>query len=123
MKQLLGTMAAIAVMLVLSSPAWSDDKGTGKKGESKETVEMAAAAKIMIDQAIQTALEKVQGTVVEAELEKKHGKIVWEVEIVTAENKVMEVHIDAEAGTVIDVEEEKPEKGMKKHPRKPEHQP
>jgi uncharacterized membrane protein YkoI len=122
MKQLLGMMAVmIGIMLVLNGPAWSDEKGKGKKEESKETVEMAAAAKIRIDQAIKTASEEVQGTVVEAELEKKHGKIVWEVEVVTAENKVMEVHIDADSGAVIDVEEEKQERHMKKQPRRPEH--
>jgi uncharacterized membrane protein YkoI len=127
MKQLLGMMAmAVGAMLVLNGPAWSDDKGKEKKDESKETVEMAATAKVTIDQAIKTASEKVPGKVVAAELEKKHDTVVWEVEIVTAENKVMEVHIDAESGAVIDVEEEKPEKEMKrerKQERKQEHKP
>ena len=121
MKQLFGIMVlALGAMLVLNGPAWSDQKGKGKKDESKETVEMAAVAKVTIDQAIKTATEKIPGKVVEAELEKKHNTLVWEVEIVTAENKVMEVHIDAESGAVIDVEEEKPEKDMKRE-RKQEH--
>ena len=127
MKQLLGVIVlAIGVMLVLNGPAWSDQKGKGKKDEAKETVEMAATAKVTIDQAIKTASEKVPGKVVEAELEKKHNTLVWEVEVVTAENKVMEVHIDAESGAVIEVEEEKPEKDMKrekKRERKQEHKP
>jgi len=127
MKQLVGMLAvAIGAVLVLNGPAWSDEKGKGKKDESKETVEMAAAAKVTIDQAIKTASEKVPGKVVEAELEKKHDKLVWEVEVVTAENKVMEVHIDAESGAVIEVEEEKPEKDMKhekKQERKKQHTP
>ena len=127
MKQLLGMMGvAIGAMLVLNGPAWSDEKGKGKKDESKETVEMAAKAKVTIDEAIKTASEKVAGKVVEAELEMKHDKAVWEVEIVTAENKIMEVHIDAESGAVIDVEEEKPEKDMKreqKQERKQQHKP
>jgi uncharacterized membrane protein YkoI len=114
MKQLVGMMAlAIGVVLVLNGPAWSDQKGKGKKDEVKETVDMAATAKVTIDQAIKTASEKVAGKVVEAELEMKHDKLVWEVEVVTAENKLMEVHIDAETGAVIDVEEEQPEKEMK----------
>jgi uncharacterized membrane protein YkoI len=104
---------AICAMLVLNGPVWSDQKGKGKKDESKETVEMAAKAKVTIDQAIKTALEKVPGKVVEAELEKKHNTLVWEVEVVTAENKVMEVHIDAESGAVIDVEDEMSKKDMK----------
>ena len=127
MKQLLGiTAVAIGAMLVLNGPAWSDQKGKGKKDESKETVEMAAKAKVTIDQAIKTASEKVAGKVVEAELEKKHDRLVWEVEVVTAENKVMEVHIDADSGAVIDVEEEKPEKDMmseQKRERKQQHKP
>ena len=118
MKQLVGIMAmAVCAMLVLNGPAWSDQKGKGKKDESKETVEMAAKAKVTIDQAIKTASEKVPGKVVEAELEKKHDTLVWEVEVVTAENKVMEVHIDAESGAVIDVEDEKSKKD-KKHEKK-----
>jgi uncharacterized membrane protein YkoI len=123
MKLLLGMMAvAIGVMLVLNGPAWSDQKGKGKKDEAKETVEMATKAKVTIDQAIKTASEKVTGKVVEAELEMKHDTLVWEVEVVTAENKVMEVHIDAESGAVINVEEEKPEKDMKRE-RKQQHKP
>ena len=121
MKQLVGMMAiAIGVMLVLNGPAWSDQKGKGKKDESKETVAMAAAAKVTIEQAIKTASEKVPGKLVEAELEKKHDTLVWEVEVVTADKKVMEVHINAESGAVIDVEEEKSEKDMK-HEGKQEH--
>lgn len=90
----------------MSVPAWSDENGKEKEGEAKETIEMAAAAKVTIHQAIKTALEKVAGKVVEAELEKKRERVVWEVEVVTSESKVMEVHIDAENGSVIDVKEE-----------------
>ena len=127
MKQLGGMVVlAVGAMLLLNGPAWSDQKGKGQKDEVKETVEMAATAKVTIDQAIKTASEKVAGKVVEAELEKKHDKLVWEIEVVTAENKVMEVHIDAESGAVIDVEEEKSEKDLKsaqKHERKQQHKP
>ena len=106
MKQRLGSMFALAMLLAVGSlavdgTAYADDK------EKKGKAEMAAAAKVTIEQAIKTASEKVPGKVIEAELEKKHNKLVWEVEVVTAENKVMEVHIDADTGAVIDVEEEK----------------
>lgn len=94
----------LGAIVVLGGPAWSDGMGEGSKSE------MAAAAKVTIDQAITTASKKVSGKVIEAELEQEHGKLVWEVEIVTARNKVMEVHIDAGTGEVLDVEEEEPEK-------------
>ena len=121
MKLLVGVATVLCVTAVLISPAWSDDKGKGKMEEVKEAVEMAAAAKVTIDQAIKTASEKVSGKVVEAELERKHNKLIWEVEVVTAENKLMEVHIDADTGSVIDVEEEKGMKRERKQDRKREH--
>ena len=66
------------------------------------------------DQVIKTAGEKVPGTVVEAELEKKHGKTVWEVEVFGADGSVTEVHIDAATGTVIDTEAKKEQHEDKK---------
>lgn len=107
MKLLGGVATVLCVTAVLISPAWSDDKGKSKMDEVKEAVEMAAAAKVTIHEALKTASGKVSGKVIEAELEKKHDKLIWEVEIVTADKKLMEVHIDAETGSVIDVEEEK----------------
>lgn len=103
-------------ILAAAGAAYGDDNGKNGKAE------MAATAKVTIDQAIKTASEKVSGKIIEAELEQKHNKLVWEVEIVTADKKVMEVHIDADTGTVIDVEEEKTEsKKTRKHEQKREH--
>jgi uncharacterized membrane protein YkoI len=101
-------IAFIGIM-ALAMPAWSDKKGKHEEHEGN-VAEMAKEAKVTVDQAIKTATEKVQGTVVEAELEKKHDKTIWEVEVVGADGKVSEVHIDAVTGAVIDVEEKKAEK-------------
>lgn len=106
MKQRLSTVFALAIVLAAGTLA-AAGSAYGDEKDKNGKVEMAAAAKVTVDQAIKTATEKVPGKVIEAELEQKHKKLVWEVEIVTAENKVMEVHIDADSGAVIDVEEEK----------------
>lgn len=103
------TALAIGSLLAFGAPAWSD-KGKKEKEEEGNVAEMVKDAKVTVDQAIKTATEKVQGTVVEAELEKKHGKTIWEVEIVGTDGKVMEIHIDAGTGAVIDVEDKKDEK-------------
>ena len=97
------TAGVVGLVLALGSNAWADDK------EGKIT-ELVKDATVTIDQAIKTASEKVQGTVVEAELEKKHGKTVWEVEVLGADGNVTEVHIDAATGAVIDTEAKKDEK-------------
>ena len=96
------TAAALGLVFVL--PAWSGE-------EEGNPADLLKDAKITIDLAIKTALEKIPGMPVEAELEKKHGKTVWEVEIVGPDGKVTEVHIDAGSGKVIDTE--KKDKGMK----------
>jgi len=93
-------------------PAWSAEKE--KKEHEAKVADLAKEAKITIDQAIKTASEKVQGTVVEAELEKKKGKTVWEVEIVGGDGKVTEVHVDADAGTIVAMEEKHKESKKEK---------
>ena len=106
MKQHSSTVFALTILLTAGIFTAAETANANDK-EKKGKAEMAAAAKVTIDQAIKTASDKVAGKVIEAELEKKHNKIVWEVEVLTAENKAMEVHIDADTGDVIDVEEEK----------------
>jgi uncharacterized membrane protein YkoI len=107
----------IGSMLLFSIPAWSDTKG--KKEEEAKVTDLVKEAKVTIDQAIKTASDKMPGTIVEAELEKKHGKTVWEVEVVGADGTVTEVHIDAASGDVIDTEMKKDEK--KKEGKKGKH--
>lgn len=116
MKQKSGSMFALAMLLAAGTLAFSGIAYSDEKEKSGKA-EMAAAAKVTIAQAVKIASEKISGTIIEAELEKKHNKLVWEIEIVTAENKVMEVHIDADSGAVIDVEEERanPKKSQKRN--------
>lgn len=83
-------------------------------GEMKEDVlkakaEMASEAMVTIEQAIKAASEKVKGTVIEAELEKKQGKTIWEVEVVTTDGTVMEAIVDSETGAVTSIEKKKSE--------------
>jgi uncharacterized membrane protein YkoI len=95
-RYLLTAIVSISMVFAFSTVTWS----------GKHT-DLVKDAKVTIDQAIKTALEKVPGTAVEAELEKKHGKTVWEVEVVGADGAVTEVHIDAATGAVIDTEAKK----------------
>lgn len=75
-------------------------------GDHGDKAKLVSDASVSIQQAIETATAKAPGKVIEAELEAEHDTTVWEVEIVNSENKVLEVHIDAKTGKVIDVEEE-----------------
>ncbi|MDO9116484.1 MAG: PepSY domain-containing protein [Nitrospira sp.] len=123
MHKLVITLAVVGgLVLAFGNEAWSDEKAGKNKAETKDKIEMAAAAKVTIEQAAKTVSDKVHGKVIEAELEKKHGKLVWEVEVVTLENRLLTVHVDADSGRVIDVEEKEAER-EKPRERKREHQP
>ncbi len=96
---------AIGVTLVVGGLVWSKERGQDKQEESRQMVALAAVATVSIEQAIKTALENFPGKVTEAELETKQDKTVWEVEILTAEQGLMVVNVDAASGSVINTEE------------------
>ena len=54
--------------------------------------------------AVERALAEVPGTVKETELDREDGKLIYEIEILTADGLEMEVEIDAETGAVLEVE-------------------
>ena len=92
-------LLGVAGTLAGTGTAYSDKK------KSTGNVEMAVGTKVTIEQAVKTASEKVSGRVIKAELRKKQSRLMWEVEVITAEKKVMKVHIGADTGDVIGVEE------------------
>ena len=93
---------ALALATLMLAAGTLTDAGSVYAGGKKEKAEMADAAKVTIDQAAKSATEKAGGKVIEAELEKKHGKVIWEVKTVDPDGKVTETHIDAESGAVIE---------------------
>ncbi|MBU5468338.1 PepSY domain-containing protein [Virgibacillus sp. MSJ-26] len=63
-----------------------------------------ANRQIDIIEAINIALDQVPGEVVEAERKRKHGTMIYEVEIVNEQGVKYEVEIDRNTGNVISVE-------------------
>ena len=99
-------------VLSLSGPVGSDVK-TVKKA-LREKVRLAETAKVTVEQAIRIASRKVPGKVIEVALEHQQSKAVWVVDVVAPDGRVMEMHLDAFSGRIIDMEEE----GVKKQQRK-----
>ncbi|HLS35962.1 MAG TPA: PepSY domain-containing protein [Bacillota bacterium] len=59
---------------------------------------------LQIEDAIQIARRQVPGEVVSAELERRKGRVYYEVDIVSTEGPVYEVKVDAMTGEVLEVE-------------------
>ena len=80
------------------------------ESKQEKQARLAAEAKISRADAEKTALTKVPGgKVLEAELEREKGRLVWSFDISVPGSKIItEVHVDALTGAVVAVEIETP---------------
>jgi uncharacterized membrane protein YkoI len=87
----------------------------GCASEKHEQASLATQAKVSRPDAEKTALTKApNGTVIEAELEKEKGKLIWAFDIATPGSKdITEVAVDAITGAIVSVEQETPEQQAK----------
>ncbi|MCA9422919.1 MAG: PepSY domain-containing protein [Nitrospira sp.] len=80
------------------SPAWA------LFGEDK--AELLKETKITLVEAVEKALNNVQGKAVGAELEKEHGDTVFEIKIIDEAGTTREIYVDAHSGNVLKVEKD-----------------
>ena len=103
-RTLVWTVLALGLLVggVSSSVVAADKKAKQAKLEAKAKITQAEAEKI--------ALAKVKdGKILEAEIEKEHGKLIWSFDIATPGTKdITEVQVNAKTGKVVAVETETP---------------
>src|SRR5512140_2603118 len=105
MSCLVALAAAAGCAAPANSPGPNSPGSTSpEKTSNAEKVALLGGAKVDMDAAIKAALAKVPGRAVDTELHTKNGKTVWEIDVVSADNKVTEVDVDATTGAVIDSE-------------------
>ncbi|MBU3571447.1 PepSY domain-containing protein [Priestia aryabhattai] len=80
-----------------------DEEQKDDEDEREENLQNASPA-ISLDQAIKTALKSVKGTVNETDLDQENDRLVYEIEIDTADKREATVSVDAKNGDVISVE-------------------
>ena len=95
-----GTVIGLAG--IVGEMVWSGDNG---KLQGTEVIAMATSTKITVDGAVETALGTMAGQVVEAKLEKRGDKTVWNIGILTTEDAIMMIYVDAVSGAVMLTEE------------------
>ena len=76
-----------------------------EKRTSPSPAKLAASCTVSLAAAIETALGKVKGQALNAEIEIENGKAVIEVKVFS-DGKLWEVEIDGTTGAVIEVEQE-----------------
>ncbi|GEO91998.1 PepSY domain-containing protein [Kocuria flava] len=63
-----------------------------------------AAVQVPLEDAVRTALDEVDGTLDSAELDTEDGVVVWEVDVDESDGTSVDVHINAENGSVLKVD-------------------
>ena len=95
------------IMALVVGILWVGSAGAGHAsffglGDSDKK-DLARTAVVTLQQAVEKAVINVPGTVVEAELEKHDGRVVYEIEIIDEQGKECEVLIDAKTGETIKI--------------------
>ena len=82
-------------------------------GMDNDAISDLAKAKISLVQAIGAAEAQAAGKATKAELESERGATVFGVEVVTADNKVFDVKVDATDGKVLSSTQDQPDRSDK----------
>jgi uncharacterized membrane protein YkoI len=93
----------IPALLVAAGMATAGGLAFAKQSAAAEDDALAdlAKAKISLGQAVGTAEAQASGKATKAELESERGAVVFNVEVVTADSKVLDVKVNAIDGKVL----------------------
>ena len=83
------------------------DRGRGRHGDHDEALTAVETRQALpLTRIFQIARTAVPGEIVEVELDREHGRLIYEVEVLTSSGRVRKVEIDARTGDVLEVEDE-----------------
>lgn len=98
---------ALAAMAIATSAMAHQGRGRGRDGDHDEArAAVEAREALPLTRILEIARRAVPGEIVEVELEREHGQLIYEVEVLTRTGRVRKVEIDARSGRVLDVEDE-----------------
>ena len=93
-------LLTISLLIILSVPLYADDDND----EAKRLVESGEILELEV--VLQKAREIQTGKILEVELEKKAGKIIYEIELLTPNGTVFELKFDEKTGKHLSTEKE-----------------
>jgi uncharacterized membrane protein YkoI len=105
---------AIPALLVAAGIATAGGLAFAKTaGAENDAIADLAKAKIALAQAVSAAEAQTGGKATKAELEGERGTVVFDVEVVTPDNKVFDVKVDAADGKVLSSKLDQADRGEK----------
>jgi uncharacterized membrane protein YkoI len=108
-KQLISAVLLAAGVATAGGLVYAKQEAPGQN----DAVTDLGKAKISLSQAIGSAEAQAGGKATKAELEGERGVVVFNVEVVTADNKVFDVKVDAADGKVLSSKADAADRGGK----------
>ncbi len=113
MMRMLRSLAATVILIAgLSGQSWlvlAGEKDVKELEEvsDAEKIKWARATKVSVTDAIKTATAHTPGQVIEAALHSIEGRLLFEVEVVTKDGKVVELYVDPQTGKLVELGDRK----------------
>lgn len=105
---------SVTALLVAAGVATAGGLALAKTAVAEnDAIADLAKAKITLTQAVSAAEAQAGGKATKAELDGERGTLVFDVEVVTADNKVFEVKVDAADGKVLSSKADHVDRGEK----------
>ena len=98
----------MAAGLPLGAQADDDAAKAARHAREIEAIRTAVARGelLPLPRVMALAKARVPGDVVKTELESKHGRLTYEIKVLTASGRVLEVKLDARSGAILEVEDD-----------------
>lgn len=104
---LLSVLAGLVVAAGAASVVDADDDDDEEMSEHEAVRFAVKRGEVMpLARILAIALKEIPGDVVEVELERDDGRIVYEIKVLTDNGRVREVRLDARTGGILDIEDD-----------------
>jgi uncharacterized membrane protein YkoI len=105
-KLLIAPFGAALTLAAITSVAMAD-QGRGRHGDHDDALAAVEARQALpLTRIFQIAQTAVPGEIIEVELDRDDGRLIYEVDVLTGTGRLRQVEIDARTGEVLEVEDE-----------------
>ena len=99
-------VALLTLPLVLALTAGGAQAGDKKHGHDAARAALARGEVLPLTRILAIAEQRAPGEVIEVELEEDHGKLKYDLKILTKTGRVLELELDAKTGATLKLEED-----------------
>jgi len=107
---LVAALSGASFTFLAPTVAFSDDHDSDDDSKMRSATEVRAAVAqgqlLPLPRILQLAQAHVSGDPIKIELKSKHGRLEYEVKILTQTGRVREVKLDARTGAILKIDEE-----------------